>query len=283
MITRIFAGWMLVLILPFAGGGVLAEAPRRFVSINLCTDQLLLTLADREEIIALSPFATDPILSFMADSAVDFRHDAGTAEQVIMLDPDLVFAGRFTRRATRDLLTRLGYEVVLFDPARSIDQSIDQIAEFAKLVGNTERGDQLIGAIEAAREEATGQAPRQPLPTAAVYRRRGYVTGADTLTNELLEIAGFANIGGDLAGPRGGFVDLENLIWAPPDVLVLSIDASQTAQDQGSALVAHRALAAIFPVDRRIVLPERLTVCGGPSVPAAINWLAEQAQRLRAR
>ena len=39
----------------------------------------------------------------------------------------------------------------------------------------------------------------------------------------------------------------------------------------------HRALNVrhqrIHPPARRIVLPDRLTVCGGPSLPAALDWL----------
>ena len=50
--------------------------------------------------------------------------------------------------------------------------------------------------------------------------------------------------------------------------------------DQGEALLAHPALAALYPPDRRILLPERLTVCGGPSLPEAIDWLASEARRV---
>jgi iron complex transport system substrate-binding protein len=36
----------------------------------------------------------------------------------------------------------------------------------------------------------------------------------------------------------------------------------------------------MFPPERRIVLPERLTVCGGPSLPAALDRLAAEARRI---
>ena len=54
----------------------LAEAPSRIVSINLCADELLLSLADANQIAALSPYAVDEDLSFMASEATGFRHDA---------------------------------------------------------------------------------------------------------------------------------------------------------------------------------------------------------------
>ncbi len=105
---------------------------------------------------------------------------------------------------------------------------------------------------------------------------------AETLTGELLSIVGFTNAGGDLAGKTGGFVPLERLIATPPDFLVVA-SPKPRVDDQGSALLAHPALAALYPSERRIVLPERLTVCGGPSLPAALAHLSAEARRAGAR
>ena len=256
-----------------------ATAPTRIVSINLCADELLVSLADPDQIVALSIYATDATLSFTADAARAFRHDAATAETVVGLDPDLVVAGRFTKRATRDMLERLGYRVELLGAARSIADSIAQIRQVAALVGHPERGEVLVGRIEEARARTKTAAPSNK-PTAAVYQRRGYVTGGDTLTGELLAIAGFTNDGEILAGKSGDFVPLERIVAGPPDFIVVAA-STKRAEDQGSALLAHPALARIYPPERRIVLPEKLTVCGGPSLPAALDWLASEARRIQ--
>jgi iron complex transport system substrate-binding protein len=258
-----------------------AEAPTRIVSINLCADELLVALADPGQIAALSVYATDPNLSYVADAAKAFRHDAASAETVVGLNPDLVLAGKFTKRATRDMLARLGYRVELLDAVTSVDQSIALVRRIAALVGHPERGEALVAEIEAARTRAEAVAAEATKkPTAAIYQRRGYVTGADTLSGELLSIAGFTNGGGPLAGKTGGFVPLERLIAEPPDFIVVSA-AVKRAEDQGSSLLAHPALAQIYPPARRIVLPDKLTVCGGPSLPAALDWLAGEARRVR--
>lgn len=258
-------------------------APARIVSINLCADELLLALADPAQIIALSPYAIDPKLSYLASEAAAFRHDAGEAETVVELDPDLVLAGRFTKLATRNMLSSLGYQVVIVEAARSVDQSIAQIREIASVVGHPQRGESLVGQIEAARDRArraTTDLDRQP--TAAVYQRRGYVTGAETLTADLLSTVGIANAGGSLAGRTGGFVPLERLVEVRPDYLVVA-SPTPDAEDQGSALLAHPALARLYPAERRIVLPENLTICAGPSLPAALDRLAAEAARIAER
>ena len=254
-------------------------APARIVSINLCADELLVALADPGQIAALSPYATDETLSFVAETARRFRHDASEAETVVDLNPDLVLAGRFTKRETRDLLRSLGYRVVEVDPVRSIANSIGQIREVAALVGHPERGEALVAEIEAARTRALAVAQAGRSETAAVYQRRGYVTGADTLTGELMGLVGFTNVGGALAGKVGGFVPLERLVAEPPQLLIVGTSASH-AEDQGSALLAHPALLKLFPPEKRIVLPEKLTVCGGPSLPTALDWLMRERQRV---
>jgi iron complex transport system substrate-binding protein len=260
----------------------LAQPPSQIVSINLCADELLLSLADANQIAALSPYSIDENLSYMAAEAANFRHDASEAETVVEIGADLVFAGRFTKLATRAMLSRLGFRVVLLDAARTVAQSIEQIREVAGLVGHPERGEALVAEIEAAMARAELAATALPTaPSAAVYQRRGYVTGAETLSGELLATVGFRNIGGELAGKTGRFVALEKLVADRPDYLVVAA-AKARPEDQGSALLAHPALVELYPPEKRVVLPEKLTVCAGPSLPAAFDHLAAEVARITA-
>jgi iron complex transport system substrate-binding protein len=264
--------------LTMAAAASAAEPARRIASLNVCADQLLLALADPEQIAGLSVYAADRSMSFLAEPAVSFRHDTASAEQVVGLQSDLVLAGTLTKRATREMLTRLGYTVTLLSPARTVDQSIQQIRQVAALTGHADRGETLIASINDARARAKAAVAEAKL-TAAVYQRRGYVTGSGTLTADLMATVGLIDGGGKLAGNIGGFVPLERIVANPPDAIIVS-SATQRPEDQGSALLSHPALAELYPPDRRIVLPERLTVCGGPSLPAAFDWLAAEARRV---
>jgi iron complex transport system substrate-binding protein len=258
--------------------------PQRVVSINLCADELLLALADPAQIADLSIYATDPGLSFFAEEAKRFRHDASAAETVVDVAPDLVLAGRFGKRETRTTLVALGYRVVELEPARSTADSIAEIRKVAAILGHPARGEALVSRINVARNQATAVIDAGPGKRRSVvlYLRRGYVTGSHTLTDELLAIVGLDNAGSRLAGTTGGLVPLEKLIAAPPDYLLVS-SLQPAAEDQGSALLAHPALAALFPPEKRIALPDRLTVCGGPSLPAALDRLASEVRRVGQR
>jgi iron complex transport system substrate-binding protein len=179
----------------------------------------------------------------------------------------------------QDILRRLAYPVIAFDVARTIDESIAQIREVAALVGHPDRGETLVAAIAAAEARARAAAAGRPAASAVFYQRRGYTTGGDTLTAQLMGLAGLANLGEALAGRDGGFVPLERLVAARPDYLVVD-STMTTAEDQGSAILLHPALATLYPPAKRIVLPEKLTVCGSPSLAAAIDWLSAEVERV---
>ncbi|MEO8668316.1 MAG: ABC transporter substrate-binding protein, partial [Bauldia sp.] len=162
----------------------------------------------------------------------------------------------------------------------SIADSLAEIRAVADLTGHPQRGEAIAASILSAEERARLAAARpQGMPSAVFYQRRGYTTGSDTLTAELMTLVGLTNAGGVLAGAGGAFVPLERLVAARPDYLVVET-ATARADDQGSALLAHPALARLYPTDRRIVLPARLTVCGGVSLAAAIDWLSREAERV---
>src|SRR5665647_298608 len=99
----------------------------RAASINVCTDQLLMTLADPAQILGLSPYSRDPARSFDAEKAARFPMLSGEAEDTLMIRPDLVVAGTFTKRATRELLKQQGLRVAEFDVAQTIDDVKSQI------------------------------------------------------------------------------------------------------------------------------------------------------------
>ena len=71
---------------------------------------------------------------------------------------------------------------------------------------------------------------------------------------------------------------LEKLLMLRPDVIVLS--NTPTEGDQGSYNLSHPALEALYPPQRRIILPPRYTICGGAALVEAFDYLAELLTRL---
>jgi iron complex transport system substrate-binding protein len=250
----------------------------RIASINLCTDQLLVTLADPPQILGLSPYSRDPARSWAAAEASSFPRLSGTAEDVLMLKPDAVVAGRFTKLATRELLKDKGLRVVEFGPARSLDDAKKQIRLMGEVTRHPDRAQAQIDRLDAAIAHVHQLAARKPYRVLAISRR-GWVAGSDSLTNSLLANAGLANAAGDLGIKSGGFASLESIINLKPDLIWVS-DDSGFAEDEGSALLLHPALERFYPASKRIVIPERLTVCGGPMLSEAMDRLASELARV---
>ncbi len=238
----------------------------------MCTDQLLLDLADSSQIAGLSPFARDAARSWAADKAAALPILSGTAEEVMKLRPSGVLAGSFTKRATRDFIRERGIPIVEFEPVRTVEQAKRQIAGVAALVGAEAAGARRIAALDEALDGLRQAASRRPLRVLPLSRR-GWVSGRDSLVSDLLEAAGLVNAAGEAGIRSGGFMTLEAVVKLRPDALLISRDDDK-AEDQGRAMLLHPALAALFPPERRIVLPESLTVCGGPMLVEAMRRLA---------
>lgn len=250
-----------------------AETPRRVVSFNLCADQLVLALADPGQIVGLSPYAADPSLSVMADQARGFRRLDWQAEATIALQPDLVFTGPNDRAVTRRMLAAQGMRVAEVGFVTDLDNARRQIREVAEILGHKDRGEKLVAELDAARVRLAA-VPRMPHKTALVVERGGYSQGPSSLAAALLSEAGLKPPAGAPAG-YGGFIPLEKLIMLKPDIVFLK-DPPAAASDQGALYLTHPALRELYPDDRRVALPTRYTMCGGPALVAAFDYLADR-------
>jgi iron complex transport system substrate-binding protein len=261
----------------FHGVAHAAELPR-LASINLCTDQLLVTLADPAQILGLSPYSRDPARSWDPARAAQFPKLSGEAEDVLVLRPDVVVAGRYTKRATRELLKEKGLRVAEFDAARSLDDAKKQIRQMGDLVQHPDRADAEIKRLDTAIAHAREIVSRKPYRVLALSRR-GWVSGSDSLISSLLATAGLSNAATELGTKLGGFASLEAIVSLRPDFLLVS-EASDFAEDEGRAFLLHPALERFYPASKRLVIPEKLTVCGGPRLSEALDRLASELKRV---
>jgi len=250
-----------------------AQVPERVVSLNLCADQLLLALGDRSQIASLSPLVSDPEISLFAQAASHLPTNDGKGESILFSGADLVLTGNFGQQARTALLTRQGLDVLSLAPWSSFAEGREQIRMVAARLGHPERGEALINEMDAALARTKDIVPNGR--SILVYYRRGWVPASDSLVGELLRYMGFTLHQEALGLDRGGVARLETLVETPPDYLLMDEDASRTV-DNGSALLSHPALAQVVPTSRRLVIPGRLTICGGPSTPVLIDALAAE-------
>lgn len=260
---------------PHAGGG----AALRIVSTNPCADAMLVELVSPDRIAAISHYSQDPAATSMPlDVANRFATTAGTAEEVIALDPDLVLTSSFTPASTRNAYERAGLKMLLLDSPTTIAASEAQIMQVAAAVGAEERGRALNTRID--RALATAVPRRRPgkegeNPSALIFIAGSLVSGSGNLLDELLTRAGFRNAAADYGLAFTGNLPIETIAAHPPRV-ILTPGPSRTAALRAQVLDATRA--GTTEAD----FPRTLVNCGGPTIIPAITRLAAVRRALDA-
>ncbi len=244
-----------------------APAAPRIVSLNPCTDAVLVEVADPQQILALSSYSSDPASSSM-DLVVARRFPAvgGTVEEVAALQPDLVIGSTFVAPTTGDALARLGLRYESFGINPDVADSLAQVRAIAALAGHPERGEALVKRIEAAL--AANAAPPGPAVPAVVWQSGGIVPGKGTLISELLARTGFGNAAAAKGLGQADVLPLEMMLADPPR-LILAAGNPQSNEDR---MLAHPALAGLTGTQRERY-DSSLLWCGGPTIVRAAERL----------
>lgn len=262
-------GVLLGLLLPAA-----AAAAPTVVSINLCSDQLVLALADPGQIRAVGPLAADPTLSALHREAALVPAIGGSAEEVMRLAPDLVVSSAGAQRKTNHLLERMGFRVLALGAPDDVEGVAGMIATVADAVGQPDRGRRLAAELRAA-----FRPPPDPSGLRAlVWRPNGYVSGAGTLTDAALAAAGLRNAAALAGIGAWGTMPLERLLTDPPDLLVLD-DHMPVKSSRAQALLVHPAIARLAPPMRIGSVETASWLCPGPWMRAAVDRLRALAGR----
>ncbi len=265
-----FTALLLVSATLFAG-----EKPQRIVSIGLCTDQLLLMLAEREQIASLSVWAKDENMSYMIDAVGEIPLNNSSVEEIILYQPDLVVASQFAAWDTAKFLRQLGYEVKQIPTARSIEDIYALLRQFGEWTGNQKRAEAMIRTMQQELREISERYAERPTKTVIVYSPNGFTIGANTLENDLFAHAGYVNLAAEMGIEGFKPIALESLIAADPDVLQVDRTLSR-ADSLATAYMGHPALEKMIEHREYLDIPTRLRICAGPMITEAIENMARR-------
>lgn len=265
-----------------SSGSAHAAPPQRIVSLNVCTDQILVALVPRSRIALVTYLAADPTISATPAAFAGIASSRGDAEDVLARDPDLILANPFSTPATVDLLRRLGRRVVITPFPQDIAGVRNAIAEIARAVEEPEAGARLVAKLDAQIAEVEQRAREDVRrPSALVYQVNNYVAGNGTLVDEALRIAGLRNGASGMPTIAGGQTDLETIVTSPPDLMVLATRPEDYLTTVGDNL-RHPALQQIMRRIHSVVLPWPLWLCGTQHIATAIERLADARTALLA-
>ncbi len=262
--------------LPAYAQSALADAPARVVSMNLCTDQFAMLLSRKDQLISVSRLASDPRLSVMSEEAKAYPINYGGAEEIFLMNPDLVIAGTYTNQTSVQMLRDLGIKVVQVPPVRTIAGIASELRKLGKVLGTERKAEQIATSFE---EDVRSFIAAQPAikPRAGAYYANGYTAGDGSLVNELINTAGLHNIATNLGLKGTSKLPLELLILEDPQVLV---EGTQFSDKPALAfeLLAHPALKQTLGKNGRVLVEDKYTICGLPFVTQALANLSAQAR-----
>ena len=255
---------------------VAADTPKRVVSMNLCTDQLAMMLADEGQLLSVSRIAFDANVSPMAEEAKAYLKNHGQAEEIFLMQPDMVLAGTYTTKASVDMLRDLGIPVEIFDITASLDGVREQIARMGKVLHRDEAAAAMIAQYDARR--ARLEAREGARPSAMLYYANGLTSGEGSLAHEILDLAGFRNAAVEAGFTWGMKLPLEVLTMTEPDIVITATPypGGSRAED----VMHHPAVAALRQSSDTTAMTDHDWVCGTPFVLRAAEELAEVRRAL---
>lgn len=258
---------------PLWGQSPGGTVPPRLASLNACTDELLIAVADPEQIAGLSRF---PIRGMKAapKAGGGIRSLSGGAEEVLALHPDIVLASGFTRPETLSLLQKHHYRIETFEVPRTFEDIFRDLRRVARLAGREARGEKLISnMLERLGESDLSPEGTVPFgdspPRVLFFGVAGHVTGSETFEDSIIVQAGGVNLAAE-AGIRGhSWISLEELIAMRPDALFIMEDSG--TDSAGQFLLSHPAIRKAFPGIPVETIPPRLLNCGSPDAIEAVE------------
>lgn len=248
-----------------------ALAKPRVASINVCADQLVLALADDDQIVSLSVSATSPAASFYAERARALGRPLvrADAEDALFLRPDLVLTGAW-EHSTRAALGRFGVRAEGFDDPVTLDDVAAQFRRAGELLEQPERAERAVAELTAARERA--RAHPAAGERVALYYTGGYTYGTGTLMDAILAELGAVNIAAANGVVGVGRLDLESLVVDRPTRILSDDSIAGRAPRVDTQLLRHPAFRRALPGAAPMGFPLRYWICGA-SAAAALDFL----------
>ncbi len=235
-------------------------------------------LADEGQLLSVSRIALDRHVSPLADKALDYRINYGRAEDIYLMQPDLVLAGEYTPASTVSMLRSLGIRVEIFDITSSLDGVTVQLAKMGAVLHREAQAADMIAEFESRRAALSNDKGAEP--SAIFYYANGFTSGAGSLAHDILTLAGFSNAAVKAGYGWGRKMPLEVLALTDPDLVITTTPypGGSRAED----VMQHPAVQALQKGRAAAAVTDHDWICGTPFVLRAAERLADVRRSLTA-
>ena len=241
------------LAISLAGAGASeAAGPGRVASLNLCTDELLLLLAEPRQIVSVTHLSQQEAETPLWRRARLYPRNDGSLLSAARHRPDLVLTMGGGARDRLRIAARIGIATLDLPFAQSLDDVEHAIRRVAAALGRGAAGETLVARIRQLRRTAP------PRAIESIWLGGGGRTVSATgLEAQWMRLAGLAQ-----RPMRGDRVSLEQLALRPPAILLRS-DYRQGQYSAAQRWLRH-PLAGAAGRARTMATDGRRWTCMGP-------------------
>jgi iron complex transport system substrate-binding protein len=251
-----------------------AAPPRRIVSLTLGTDEILAELVPAERLAGVTALVDDPGISNVAGrypKEIPRLRDADV-ERLLALHPDLVCVAPYNTADALKLLERSGLPVYRNEAVHSLDEIEAGIQKLAGRVGETERGRQLAGQMQARRQALARRLRDLARRPRVLFWSSGFTAGRRSTMDDILREAGAVNVAAELNLDDSVELSPERVIAADPDVVLV---ARWSGEDRQTHIDQHPILRNL-----RAVRAGQVIVIDGRYLTSVSHFAVEGAERL---
>ncbi|QPQ55715.1 ABC transporter substrate-binding protein [Allosphingosinicella flava] len=235
------------------------SAPAHVASLNLCTDELVMALADPGQIVSLSYLSRNPHETPYWRQARRYASNDGSLLSVVRARPDIVFSMGGGGRDTERLAKRIGARLVAIPYMMSLSDLKAGIGTVAAALERPQAGSALTRRIAALERTAPKTAQ-----DAIWMGGKGLSLPAAGLGADWMRLAGLKQ-----RALQGDRVTLEQLLARPPAILLRS--AYRSAQYSGDQSWLSHPLARRAGKAKTLTTDGRRWTCMGPSLVPEIE------------
>jgi ABC-type hemin transport system substrate-binding protein len=198
-----------------------ARSATRIVSLVPSVTESLFCLGLGDRIVGITDWCVHP-----SDRVSGLPRVGGTKDpsvrRILELEPDLVIANREeNRKRTVVALRAAGVDVWVSDP-RTVQDAVALLYELAELGATAEAIESVVRPVEETVRAAEEQRPAHGLPVfCPIWKKPWMAVGGDTYASSLLELCGGANVFADRGDRRYPLVEIEQIVAAAPEVILL--------------------------------------------------------------
>jgi iron complex transport system substrate-binding protein len=222
----------------------LITRPQRIVSQTLGTDEILLAICSSERIAGLSWASVDPHYSPVVDQARALNVPViKGAEEILRLNPDLIFVASYSRAEVIDLLRTAGAPIFRFSNYDSLEEIKSNIRTLGYAVGEDDRAAKLITQMESEIEAVRARAPAGSHRPRIISYSGGVTAGAGTLYDDVIGVVGAINIPAEHGLKGFPKISSEQIAAWDPDFLITGAPPGKFDEAR-QALLADPAIAS---------------------------------------